>query len=84
LFTHTHLGITKKAENAFSRFFLTFAVHFSTPDSILQMSESNPTIYIDEFDYPLPDERIAKYPLTRRDSSKLLLYQNDDFKIKLI
>lgn len=40
------------------------------------MSESNTTIYIDEFDYPLPDQRIAKYPLARRDSSKLLLYKN--------
>ena len=33
-------------------------------------------IYIDSFNYELPDERIAKYPLTRRDSSKLLLYRD--------
>lgn len=39
------------------------------------MSDSNTPIYIDEFDYPLPDERIAKYPLARRDSSKLLVYK---------
>ncbi|MBR4066521.1 MAG: S-adenosylmethionine:tRNA ribosyltransferase-isomerase [Bacteroidaceae bacterium] len=31
-------------------------------------------IAIAEYDYPLPDERIAKYPLAERDSSKLLLY----------
>ena len=31
-------------------------------------------IEIAEYDYPLPDERIAKYPLAQRDSSKLLLY----------
>lgn len=31
-------------------------------------------IAIAEYDYPLPDERIAKYPLAQRDSSKLLLY----------
>ena len=31
-------------------------------------------IAIDEFDYPLSDERIAKFPLAQRDSSKLLLY----------
>ena len=31
-------------------------------------------IAIAEYDYPLPDERIAKYPLEQRDSSKLLLY----------
>jgi len=37
-------------------------------------NEQNP-IFIDEFDYPLPDERIAKYPLPQRDSSKLLVYK---------
>ena len=31
-------------------------------------------IAIAEYDYPLPDERIAKYPLTQRDTSKLLIY----------
>ena len=31
---------------------------------------------IDEFDYPLPENRIAKYPLTRRDKSKLLVYKD--------
>ncbi|MCE5331190.1 MAG: S-adenosylmethionine:tRNA ribosyltransferase-isomerase [Bacteroidales bacterium] len=41
----------------------------------------NPTkdstpIYIDEYNYPLPDERIAKYPLAKRDASKLLVYRN--------
>lgn len=33
-------------------------------------------IFIDSFNYPLPDERIAKFPLSRRDASKLLVYQN--------
>ena len=33
-------------------------------------------IYFDEYDYPLPDERIAKYPLAKRDTSKLLVYKN--------
>lgn len=33
-------------------------------------------IYIDEYDYPLPDERIAKFPLSRRDASRILLYKN--------
>ena len=35
-----------------------------------------PEIHIEDFNYPLPDERIAKYPLASRDSSKLLLYKN--------
>lgn len=33
-------------------------------------------ININDFDYPLPDERIAKFPLPQRDSSKLLVYRN--------
>ncbi|MDR3226529.1 MAG: S-adenosylmethionine:tRNA ribosyltransferase-isomerase [Prevotellaceae bacterium] len=36
-------------------------------------------IKINEFDYNLPDERIAKFPLPQRDLSKLLIY--DDGKI---
>ena len=31
-------------------------------------------IQIRDYDYPLPDERIAKFPLPERDSSKLLVY----------
>lgn len=32
-------------------------------------------IQIHDYDYPLPDERIAKFPLPERDSSKLLVYR---------
>ena len=32
-------------------------------------------IKISEFNYPLPDERIAKFPLSVRDESKLLVYR---------
>lgn len=35
----------------------------------------NKSIRIADYDYPLPDERIAKYPLAERDASKLLHYQ---------
>ena len=35
-----------------------------------------PDIHIEDYNYPLPDERIAKYPLPERDSSKLLRYRN--------
>ena len=33
-------------------------------------------ILIEDYNYPLPDERIAKYPLSERDQSKLLVYRN--------
>lgn len=33
-----------------------------------------PEIRIEDYNYPLPDERIAKYPLAERDGSKLLHY----------
>ena len=33
-------------------------------------------IAIAEYDYPLPDERIAYYPLPERNKSRLLLYRN--------
>ena len=32
---------------------------------------------ISDFDYSLPDERIAVYPLPERDQSKLLIYKNE-------
>ena len=37
----------------------------------------DPAIFIDSFDYPLPDERIAKFPLPQRDRSKLLVFKNE-------
>ena len=33
---------------------------------------------IEEYNYPLPDERIAKFPLPKRDESKLLLYRQGE------
>ena len=35
-----------------------------------------PEIRIEDYNYSLPDERIAKYPLPRRDESKLLVYRD--------
>ena len=35
-------------------------------------------ISIEDYDYPLPDERIAKYPLSERDASKLLVLNKDN------
>ena len=35
-------------------------------------------ISIEDYNYPLPDERIAKYPLSERDASKLLVLKNSE------
>lgn len=35
-------------------------------------------ISMESYDYPLTDERIAKFPLSQRDSSKLLLYKGGE------
>jgi S-adenosylmethionine:tRNA ribosyltransferase-isomerase len=35
-----------------------------------------PVVRIEDYSYPLPDGRIAKYPLPERDSSKLLVYRD--------
>ncbi len=37
-----------------------------------------PKIKIQEYSYNLPQERIAKYPLEKRDSSKLLIYNKGE------
>ena len=42
-------------------------------NNILRMI-SPKNIHIADYNYPLPDERIAKFPLAERDSSKLLVY----------
>ncbi|MDE6854829.1 MAG: S-adenosylmethionine:tRNA ribosyltransferase-isomerase, partial [Muribaculaceae bacterium] len=31
---------------------------------------------IDDYNYPLPDERIARHPLSERDACRLLLYRD--------
>lgn len=37
-------------------------------------------IFIKNFTYELPEERIAKYPLPQRDESKLLIYKNGNLE----
>lgn len=46
-----------------------------------------PSVHIEDYNYNLPDERIAKYPLSERDASKLLRYRDgivDEFVFKNI
>ncbi len=40
-------------------------------------------IKIEEYNYHLPDERIAKYPLEKRDASKLLFFEDEKPNSKL-
>lgn len=42
------------------------------------MKENPKHIRISEFNYPLPDERIAKFPLPVRDQSRLLVYRRGE------
>ena len=43
------------------------------------MSQINPKhIHIADYNYPLPDERIAKFPMKERDHSKLLIYRHGE------
>jgi S-adenosylmethionine:tRNA ribosyltransferase-isomerase len=44
------------------------------------MNNSPKNLQINDFDYLLPDEKIAKYPLNERDKSKLLLYNKGSIK----
>ncbi len=43
-----------------------------------RMKEDPKHIHISEYNYPLPDERIAKFPLAVRDQSKLLVYRHGE------
>ena len=42
------------------------------------MISSVKQIHISDYSYELPDERIAKYPMTQRDHSKLLVYRHGE------
>ena len=46
---------------------------FSTMNDVKHIS-------IEEYDYPLPEERIAKYPLPERDASNLLVLKDNEVK----
>lgn len=46
--------------------------------SKMNKNNSPQQIHIADYDYPLPDEQIAKYPLAERDHSKLLVYRHGE------
>lgn len=50
-------------------FFISFAGKSGSPVNCAMKQN----ICISDYDYPLPEERIAKFPLERREQSKLLL-----------
>lgn len=44
------------------------------------MKSNMPNIFIQDYDYPLNDEKIALFPLINRDESKLLIYDSGSIK----
>jgi S-adenosylmethionine:tRNA ribosyltransferase-isomerase len=44
----------------------------------INMKTNTKQIRISDYNYPLPDSRIAKFPLARRDASKLLVYRSGE------
>lgn len=66
----------RKGQFCFRIYFL-FSLQFPIfAQLLIDLEIMIPEIRIDNYDYPLPDGRIAKYPLEQRDSSKLLEYRN--------
>lgn len=66
----------RKGQFCFRIYFL-FSLQFPIfAQHLIDLEIMIPEIRIDNYDYPLPDGRIAKYPLEQRDSSKLLEYRN--------
>lgn len=45
------------------------------------MTDLNRNIRIEDYDYPLPESRIAFYPAEQRDNSKLLIFNKESNKI---
>ena len=51
--------------------------NFATLFALMETKETK-HIRISDYNYPLPDERIAKYPVAERDHSKLLIYNKGE------
>ena len=61
---------------AFFHYFCAKIQHYS--GTKVNSTKDPHTLYIEDYNYKLPDEYIAKYPLARRDDSKLLIYRNKE------
>ncbi len=73
----TKLGNNPRIRNLFTTFapgFRTNGCFFNRTEEVMKTQE----IRIEDYNYSLPDERIAKFPLPKRDESKLLLYRNGE------
>ena len=73
----TKLGNNQRIRNLFTTFALgirTNGCFFNRTEEVMKTQE----IRIEDYNYSLPDERIAKFPLPKRDESKLLLYRNGE------
>lgn len=46
----------------------------------MDLNTHNKDILIEDYNYYLPDERIAKYPLSKRDESQLLIYKKGEIR----
>ena len=73
----TKLGNNPRIRNLFTTFapgIRTNGCFFNRTEEVMKTQE----IRIEDYNYSLPDERIAKFPLPKRDESKLLLYRNGE------
>lgn len=53
--------------------------HRHLPEVVRSLLTKNVyNLRIEDFDYPLPDEKIAKHPIAERDKCKLLLYRGGE------
>ncbi|WP_226999048.1 S-adenosylmethionine:tRNA ribosyltransferase-isomerase [Flavisolibacter tropicus] len=51
-----------------------------TKAAVCRMITNPSTVYISEYDYELPANQIAEFPLAQRDSSRLLVYEQGQIK----
>ncbi len=73
---NTHLLSILPCNEAIIYVGLSFNSAKSSNFAIKIMAMEPKHIHIEDYNYPLPDARIAKFPLPQRDASKLLVYRH--------